>query len=903
MQKQANFWKDWKKYVYIRKARRVALKKRANTLMLQGLANWCLCVQKQKFYREILGTKRKELAFKTKRKYFSEWVRKYNAEETIREVLEHYQKIRARRIFAAFCHTLSTISGRKNTCAYIQASRAKFYKQLVIQALQEYAVNSKKKAENYELAQTHLSAILLSKALKAFYKLIHPQQPAEFLIKKKVRALHKRSSKDHIFQVWKSKAQKGMQKAKAVVLFSKGLRKIFTSIWLAKYRKEIQFFETLDQHIIAGWELTRVQVWFNFAYFLQQRLRHGVNKMLGASLAKKRMQRANETAKEYNLAKRKTLALNGWKLFLLREYQNKAKILKLRAFTNKRLLTRAFAAWNMVHKMELIKQQMKELARGFQIRHSCFPLWVLWKEKTVQKLEKREKKIRAENNYVEGLLVKAFVALKNEANNKKLKRQNERKAEYLASILLLKKCIKSLKTHAREEAETRLRNEAFAKVLSKYIRKNEQQIYIEVLLRWVSCVESQRSMEASAKGLAKMLQKKVLATHLAKLRKYAKKKSEQIVKFRKLSKSHQTRISKSVIKAWLKHAHKCKALKAITQKYKSAKNRKELQKIISKWRETRLILHSLNTAAEEVKEVANYRVIQNYWNNWKEQYITSVEDRERNFGADQHYAETLLVKAFVALKSHYKHHQLNREKVRKAKSFYGLVLAKKSIASLQEYCVTQKARAVHRFELSRRISQIDQYNLKETAFRALYGWYVYKKRLLAGQNVLQIKQRSHIRRRFLRKWWSVARAVIYQQEAVDCENARAVYERGLLTKVFKELKEMAKVGVRQGKRERMHAVFTAWKMLTKEQNMLRKYLKQCNIDEKYALTPGISYRFEAPKLHHAIGVSIISPESSEGTSSNRLGSEAVISAMRSENAKEESKTEDQKQFLLINSFI
>ena len=612
------------------------------------------------------------------------------------------------------------------------------------------------------------------------------------------------------------------------------------------------------------------------------RLRYAVGKQLGRVAERKRAERVVKAAKRFYATKRKTLFLNAWKLFLLREYQNKAKILKLRAFTQRKLLEKSFASWTMFHKTALIKQQMSILARNFQVRHSCKPWWIQWKEETVKAFEEREKETKADNNYAESLLVKAFVVLRNHAKNTKVKRTNMQRAEYLANVFLMRRCIALMRQYAAVHAKERARNEAFGKIMSKVMIKIQKKEFVNCLIKWANYVEGQKKLQVIVKTATKYL----MRFYLTNMKEYVKEGIDNEQNNRKADSCYRRKLSKKIMKKWAKESHQRKVLKAKYEKHTAGKEKRDLQKIVSKWRETTLIYKSLNESMKKVRVLENARLTVSYWEAWKANYIASVEERDKLAESDQHYAETMLVKAFAVLKSHYKHHYLRHEKVKKANSFYELLLTKKALAALQEYGVNQKARKMHRFELSRRISQIDQFNLKETAFKAFYSWYVYKKRLVAGYNVLCLKQAAHIKKRYLVKWCLETKTKMMQkieQESAEHEKAVAYFNIQLISKTFTALKSVAVEGVRKMKRERLHNVFTAWKMKSKEKAMLKKYLKQCNLDEKYAMTPNITYRFEAPRLHETVRASAISPESSMGVSTNRLGSDAVISSMKSEN--------------------
>lgn len=569
----------------------------------------------------------------------------------------------------------------------------------------------------------------------------------------------------------------------------------------------------------------------------------------------------------------------------------------MRAFTNKKLLEKTYTAWIMYHKISQIKKQMKLLAKNFRIAHAGFPLWVKWKSETLKKLEKKEKKVRANNNYVESLLVKSFVILKNYTKTKKISRINNQQADYLFASKVERKSLNSLKIYTKDSKFQKSRNKKLQEILQKYEEKSRQAAIIRVLLKWVKFMETAQKCEKFTQKIMGITKKINLRNGILKIKEFAMKKTEILKKIEKITEKNQISFKKKIMKDWLKYAENKKTKNHTLNEYTKIKKTNILQQIVSKWRETTLILKSLKNCSNIVNDRIKVRLRLNYWTQWKNAFLESVSNRKKDGEAVEYHTETLLVKAFASMKSHTKHHILKKQKNQKSISFNKIILQKKSLASFQEYAVNQKSRKINRFELSKRISQIDQYNLKETALRAFYGWYISRKRLSAGQNVLIMKQSTHIKKRYMQIWQNATKTITHkksEQETIESARANEFYLSILKRKVLNALKKSTFEGIKKMKREKLHEIFAAWKVLSNETKMLKGYLKQCNIDEKYSKTPGETYRHEVPKMHALLGASAISPESSiEGISSNRLGSEVVTSALKSdfksENVKEEQK--------------
>lgn len=216
---------------------------------------------------------------------------------------------------------------------------------------------------------------------------------------------------------------------------------------------------------------------------------------------------------------------------------------------------------------------------------------------------------------------------------------------------------------------------------------------------------------------------------------------------------------------------------------------------------------------------------------------------------------------------------LKKAKTEKANEFRGLILYKKYFSLLQQNTENEKSRAVHRFELSKRISQIDYYNHKENAFNAWYSWHINKKRLLAGQILLTKKRISRSYQRAYKCWENAHKKATDQrikEDAINEEKINQFRSHIIKRKIFEAWKEFVNGGIRRLKREKLHSIFTEWKFQIKEKSLLRNYLKQCHIDEKYSQTPITTFRFDVPKLTKEPTIPMISPISSEKPKGNAI---------------------------------
>lgn len=571
-----------------------------------------------------------------------------------------------------------------------------------------------------------------------------------------------------------------------------------------------------------------------------------------------------DRASEHYVDRLKSRAVRKWKAYLTRKYRAKEERVKADLFEQQKLCTRALAAWMVYYKIVLIKRQMKILARDFCIRHSCRELWNLWKERTVYRLEKHEMNLRAQTNCTENLLVKAFASLKNEARKHRLKRQNGRKAEYVANALLLKKCLRELLRLSQESIETNARTSTLGKVLCKVVGRFTRRAVISRLLQWADYSKYSKALEEKTNTMAKILIRQIGLSTIYRIQEHANKKTKELVEALKFLAHMKQEKTRCILKLWLKFTYRNNLLRHKLTDYTATHDNALLQSTLYEWKRMAAMLRCLKATGEEVRKTVDNRVLKEAWEQWKVEYIQSVENSERTFKSFQHHAETLIVKAFALLKFHCKTKLLKREKHLKAESFNSFLLMRRTLISLQNYAESQRVNSIRHFELTRKIAQIRDYNLKEAIFRSMYAWHIYRKRIHAGFKVLRHKHNSHAVKRFFATWIKAMRIRMGEKDLKDAINTRTAkqfFKSELTKKAFKAIAEFLLSHSRKLSRGKLHEVFTGWKVFARGQTMLRKYLKQLNLDEKYVSTPAASYRFDLPRLQSVPEGGSISPES------------------------------------------
>lgn len=267
-------------------------------------------------------------------------------------------------------------------------------------------------------------------------------------------------------------------------------------------------------------------------------------------------------------------------------------------------------------------------------------------------------------------------------------------------------------------------------------------------------------------------------------------------------------------------------------------------------------------------------LVKKYWENFRQTYLDAKKVKSQIVIAIKQYNETLVVQAFVSLKAHATDHKIKKVELMKANQSYSLLLLRKYFAKLQQYCATQKSLNLNRFEFTKRISQVNETILKERSFRSWKNYCSNKQKIMKIKTVFVDKKTEKIRKEYLQKWIQVSHKIISKTQNLVNEKEKEIFnmtQKRHLLAVFNAWKSVVCGNLRRLRREKVHSVFIAWKMQTKERCLLQQYLKQCNIDEKYSHTPISSYRYEAPKLQkdYMIGP-IVSPESTEDNCTGRI---------------------------------
>lgn len=307
-----------------------------------------------------------------------------------------------------------------------------------------------------------------------------------------------------------------------------------------------------------------------------------------------------------------------------------------------------------------------------------------------------------------------------------------------------------------------------------------------------------------------------------------------------------------------------------------------INRIFEKWLKFSIVNRKQNSIKRQITQRKKSKMLQTFWENYRNEYLTSVKEKNQNVNAIKQYNETLIVKAFVSLKTHGKDHKLKHGKNEKAVAFNTMYVFKKILVAFQQNGIEKKTLSANRFELTKRISSIDKNIL---LIRCLNGWNQLlmckkKNKELLAQQIK--KNASCLRSKYLQKWIQMFRIKLakkLQDDNKKEQNALMSTQRKYLANVFNAWRRATNGNLGRLRREKtrkiktlyIHSVFIAWKLQSKERCLLQQYLKQCNIGEKYTHSNIESYRFEAPKLpkEYFIGPTQISRQSSGKNSEDR----------------------------------
>lgn len=245
----------------LRRARKTSLGMRANTLLRQHLKYWNLHTKKMNKEKESIHNFVKNGEAKVKKRHLEEWIKSFKKLEKANEYAENRDRFFKAKMFKLLKDALLRRCGWKKLCLQLKSSRMKQYAKKVLTAFKNNIHSNKKKATIIEQIKERLLKTTLYKTLRGWHSIANPSEDTlETAFKKRMKTVRKKNAKWHCMQVWKSKAQGAMRKAKAAIRFMASFKKVFASIWLAKYKSEVSFFNTLDERVACGKDLLLVHV-------------------------------------------------------------------------------------------------------------------------------------------------------------------------------------------------------------------------------------------------------------------------------------------------------------------------------------------------------------------------------------------------------------------------------------------------------------------------------------------------------------------------------------------------------------------------------------------------------------------------------------------------------------------
>ena len=520
--------------------------------------------------------------------------------------------------------------------------------------------------------------------------------------------------------------------------------------------------------------------------------------------------------------------------------QKKAdNLLKANSYFNQRLSLKALFVFAMRHKARQVKANMNKLKKVFQLKYLFKPLWEVWKQEVIMKLDGREKEEKAVNTYVENLVVKSFAILKQITKLNRVKRKKHRKAEHFIYCRLLKKTLNRFRCNIREMKAIKYRNSK----LMNIIHAIKKRIVIKILKDLLNYARMRKEREDALSELNKIAVIKYKALTMFKLKEYTKTKARKELNKQASIKHYNNKTTQRFFELWFTSFNESKANKEMCNKLTSIYNARILQRVINEWKELYYAKKALKIKSNYIKNLLKYRLVKECWIKWLHFVIYTSQEQSMITKVTERYTETLIIKAFASLKFNYREKKLIKEKEHKADSLYFWLMGRKIFTAWELYNAKQRKR----FELSRKITQIDVYNLKAIAFQAFYAWFISKRRRIAGYKVLRSKHTFYIMKRLFVRWSDISK-VKRNENTQQYNLAQRFYTITLLNKTLKGLRGEVNVGAGRLKRE----VFLAWKKMADERRLFNRYLKQCNIEEQFTSKSMLSHRFDAPRLHKAI---------------------------------------------------
>ena len=505
----------------------------------------------------------------------------------------------------------------------------------------------------------------------------------------------------------------------------------------------------------------------------------------------------------------------------------------------------------MAYKIKLIKHELNKACHNFHLKHFIQPTFCSWKTITQLKHYKKEQLKSAKLHHEEYLKVLVYSALKFYCDEKRRMRcLMERALEY-RKCKSCKDLLIMLSLYAKKEKATKLRNQVLQAVISKVVDSKTKDAIKKRFFKWKEYQELTRGLnDTFSEGSAKI--EKVLL----------RKKLTEIIETIKELRAIQQMISLSD-----KQYHKNITIKVIRNWNEKTKKKKQLEKAYltihnkaSNHQKARCIKQFAMVCKRKQEEKKKFEALQlkhkintrrSNFELWKSKYQEIQDYKALQSSADAQYKEMLLVKSFAAIKEKAKENEYKRSQLHKAYQAYSMHLQKATLMSLSKYNINCKSKEAQRFELTKRIVKIDQSHTILVAFCYWKNYVISKKRLKQGQNVLQKKVWKRVKYRALQKWIAKLEKVAEDKIREEEEKQKMAIKHNqatLLKKAINGWKETSQEGITKFKREKLHSLFTSWKLMSREKKLLKQYLKQANIDEKYAQTPIASMRYEAPKL-------------------------------------------------------
>jgi len=485
-------------------------------------------------------------------------------------------------------------------------------------------------------------------------------------------------------------------------------------------------------------------------------------------------------------------------------------------FNKRKYLLSAFAMLMLYCKNKLIKLQMEKLAKDFFVRHTGLYLWTKWKEKTIEKLDRREKSNMAKSTYKENLLIKSFAVFKDRHRVRAAEKVLEERADHLHKDNVLLKAIEVLRVYSIEMKGAKIKQNVLVKALSVITNKLKRQF----LLDWKSYNESYKVVKNRVKNIIRGMRRYLIIRNLRHYKNQVKKVGEYDKRIQEISLNVKKIKVQSIFQAWFNRSHKKKILNTNYTKYTTMHSKAIKENIMKKWKEIALKLHNCNTIADKIKSMKRIKVLREYLLNWKLNCIDLKNFNKNIERAIKQYKEVSLVKAFAILKFHKRQKLFAKQKKQDADSLHSSFIAHKTFNSLRYYPSTLQTQTMQLHTLSQQLIIIREQNVKQLVLHGLLSLVAHRKQAPINQAVPGIKHNKCLMK--------------------TCEDPN-------------DSKEVILISMKE--------IFDSWRKLAGRRNVLRHYLKKSNVNSKYASPQRTDYRFELALLNNIIQDNAISPDS------------------------------------------